>query len=341
MMDCLNEIGSEYSTCEAENSTGILLPFDSERNCVYSGRTAIETVLKEVPHAKKALLPSYCCESMIIPFQRAGIRVEFYPVFYDADMQYQIEVPPDVDVFVWCNYFGFVNEMPELSSFINRGGIIIEDITHSMLSQKQFHAQSDYLVASLRKWEPIFCGGYCAATKGGLHHIPDVKPPEDFVATKKKAMELKTEYLCDHDEEKKAEYLRLFSESNAWLAERYSGLSIDSWSKQYLTSVDTETQIRIRRNNAHVLYQELKDIVDFMFPESQMDCPLFVPILLPNDRNRIRSGLTSRAIYCPIHWPKPKQCESNLYDMELSLVCDQRYNEEDMERIVSVLKCLV
>lgn len=34
----------------------------------------------------------------------------------------------------------------------------------------------------------------------------------------------------------------------------------------------------------------------------------------------------------------PMGCgRSNLYDMELSLICDQRYDESDMEKIVSVL----
>ena len=31
-------------------------------------------------------------------------------------------------------------------------------------------------------------------------------------------------------------------------------------------------------------------------------------------------------------------CESNLYDIEISLVCDQRYSEADMMRIVKTIK---
>ena len=47
--------------------------------------------------------------------------------------------------------------------------------------------------------------------------------------------------------------------------------------------------------------------------------------------------LISKEIYCPVHWPKPKQIPiglSNvLYEQELSLVCDQRYDKKDMMRI--------
>ncbi len=231
--------------------------------------------------------------------------------------------------------------MPDLSSFKENGGIIIEDITHSFLSEQQYHSQSDYLVASLRKWEPIYCGGYCAATKGKLQYIPDTEPSEDFIQLKQQAMKLKAEYLIDHDEKKKPEFLRMFGESNSWLAENYSGLSIDSWSKEYMSTVDIQKQRAVRCSNAHVLYDGLKDEVQFMFSEEDMECPLFVPILLGEDRDRIRRGLTENSIYCPIHWPKPQYCESNLYDIELSLVCDQRYNEEDMMRIIKVLKELL
>ena len=340
-MSGFNEIGSEFGCLTDNKGKGIILPNDSNYAFVFSGRTAIETVLKNIPNVKKAMLPSYCCESMIIPFHKSGIEVVFYDVCYKDGLNIKVDIADDVDILLWCNYFGFRLEMSDISSFKERGGIVIEDITHSFLSEDQYHKQADYLVASLRKWEPINSGGYCAATKGKLQYIPDTEPSNDFIRIKQQAMKLKAEYLIDHDELKKPEFLRMFGESNSWLAENYSGLSIDSWSKEYLSTVDIQRQREVRCSNAQVLYGGLKGKVQFLFPEESMDCPLFVPILLRRDRDRIRRGLTENSIYCPIHWPKPPGCESNLYDMELSLICDQRYNEEDMMRIVTVLKELI
>ena len=76
-----------------------------------------------------------------------------------------------------------------------------------------------------------------------------------------------------------------------------------------------------------------------MFDIENMDCPLFVPVIIKNGkRDVIRKKLVDNEIYCPVHWPHPDaNCESNLYEMELSLVCDQRYGREDMQRIVDVL----
>lgn len=315
------EIGSEFHRMPFENGHGLALPLSG--SLVFSGRTAIEAVLKRIPEAHTALLPSYCCDSMIVPFRNAGIGVSFYKVEWDEGLR--IEIDGTADILLWCNYFGFKNEMPDFS------GVIVEDITHSLFSKVPSHPQSDYLVGSLRKWEPINCGGYCSVEMIGE------EPSEEFIELKKTAMEMKTEYLQEPKAEKKEQFLKLFGNSNHWLAENYSGRIIDPFSRDYLERIDVEKQREKRRNNARVLYEGLINNVQFMFSEKDMDCPLFVPILVPH-RNEVRAHLTKNEIYCPVHWPRPEGCESNIYEQELSLICDQRYGTEDMKRIVSVIK---
>lgn len=314
------EIGSEFHRMPFENGHGLTFPRPG--SLVFSGRTAIEAVLHRLPDVHTALLPSYCCDSMIVPFRDAGIDVKFYQIDWDNGLK--VEINGLADISLWCNYFGFKKEMPELSS------VVVEDITHSILSTTSSHSRSDYLVASLRKWEPINCGGYCSVK------MDREAPPDEFVRLKSAAMELKKDYLEDMDPEKKPQFLSMFGESNHWLAEHYSGLSIDSFSRDFLMRIDVEHQRRIRRENARVLYEGLSGKVQFMFPIEDMDCPLFVPVLLPN-RDEVKAHLTKNEIYCPVHWPKPNGCDSNIYDLELSLICDQRYGIEDMERIVSVI----
>lgn len=315
------EIGSEYPKCEYESGNGLTFP--EPGSLVFSGRTAIEAVLNCIPVANTALLPSYCCDSMIEPFRKAGLSIDFFDVNFDKD--FYIGSLKSSDVLLWNNYFGFELDMPEFD------GIIIEDITHSLFSKKQYYQRSDYYVASIRKWEPVLSGGYCS--------IPTSysEPPQEFLDKKLRAMELKAAYL-DGAPTRKESYLSLFQESNEWLANNYSHLSIDDYSREYLEHVDVVEQRAIRRSNAEVLYRELEGKVQFMFSIEQMDCPLFVPILLPNNRDRVKKHLIENNIYCPVHWPHPNaDCESNIYDMELSLICDQRYGEEDMMRIVDTI----
>lgn len=334
----IREIGSEFHKAENEPGKGLEYPFNG--SLVFSGRTAIETVIREL-QINKIIIPSYCCESMIDPFTAKGIQVDFFDVYYQDGLKINIAIPEDADAVLWCNYFGFHVEMPDLSQFICRGGIVIEDITHSFLSHQQFNLQSHYLIASLRKWEPLICGGYCAAVNGKKLHVPTVKPPKDFVVQKQTAMCMKQEYLLDGNETKKEEYLKLFAESNRWLADHYHGLMIDEESYGYLSNTDIKRHRKQRIKNAKVLYAglEYNSIVKPLFHIEQMDCPLFVPVVLDRVyRDDLRKCLTANKIYCPIHWPHPKDdCKSNLYDSELSLICDQRYDETDMIKIISII----
>ena len=320
------EIGSEFHFMPFENGTGLFLP--KEGSLVFSGRTAIEAVLKQIPDAKTALLPSYCCDSMIDPFRKAGIKYAFYDVNYDGGLK--ISVQGKADILLWCNYFGFKTEMPDF------GGTIIEDITHSLLSDFPCHDKSSFLVASLRKWMPLYCGGYCSVSVKGYS-----LPTDSFIKGKCHAMRLKSAYLDDSDISKKQIFLTEFLNTNAWLAENYHGLLIDPFSEEYIKKADIDSQRQKRRKNAHVLYTGLEGKVNFLFPESAMDCPLFVPVVI-NNRDCVKKQLASKGIFCPSHWPHPNaDCNSNLYGAELSLICDQRYSEDDMQRIVAAINDII
>lgn len=341
----MKEIGSEYyyeKLKSTENNAfhGVSNVRDSA--FVFSGRTAIETVLLNEPYVKKAMLPAYCCDSMIEPFRKADIECFFYEVTYDDGLSVHVDIPENVDLLLWCNYFGFKIEMPDFSEFVRRGGIIVEDITHSFFSSKQCDNQSHYLVASLRKWGPLLSGGYCANRYTKLKYKPTDAPGSEYLAQKREAMLLKREYLYENKKLDKELFLHKFSESNRWLTENYSRLRIDNESRIIFERLDRQETVRIRRQNATILYEGLKDIssVSFLFKEDDMDCPLFVPVVMEKkNRDSIRRILIENDIYCPIHWPKPNdETESNLYDMELSLICDQRYEESDMRKIVEVFR---
>lgn len=341
----MREIGSEFSVesffKSAEVQRQLVIPEIDKGEFVFSGRTAIETVLMNELSIHKALLPSYCCDSMIEPFRKAGIEVSFYSVSYDNGIKIDLNAGTDADCILWCNYFGFNSLMPNISTFIKRGGIVIEDITHSLYSRKQFHKQSQYLVASLRKWEPLICGGYCLDRMKRLANVPKDKPSECFLRHKRKAMILKSRYIAGENGISKQEFLNMYNTANEWLSENYSGLSIDEYSQYYLNQVDYVSHRQRRIDNAKVLYNGLKkhSDIEFLFQIKDMDCPLFVPIIVKDGkRDKIRKKLIANEIYCPVHWPRPNAvCDSNLYDIELSLVCDHRYNEADMQRIVDVL----
>lgn len=335
------EIGSEFSNYKDDGLNFIMPEKIKDYVFTFSGRTAIDVVLKNLPHIKKAFLPSYCCDSIIEPFRESNIEVCFYNVSYQNEFQIEMNIPQDVDLLLWCNYFGYKNNMPNLDYFIDRGGIIVEDITHSLYSQQKYDSQSHFLVASLRKWGPLFCGGYCASINTLLQYKPIKQPLASFKDNKKLAMDLKEQYLIDKSNIKKEKYMALFSKCNKWLSKNYLNLRIDDESKKILFRSNNESIRDKRIANARCLHEGLKNNmnIEMLFDISDIDCPLFVPIIIKNGKRKYyQKKLIKNKIYCPIHWPHPNEkCESNLYELELSLVCDQRYSKIDMEKIISIL----
>lgn len=338
------EIGSEYHYEILKlNKEEVHLKFEVvDDTYTFSGRTAIENILKNLSGIHKALLPSYCCDSMVVPFRVANIEVEYYDVFWNTDFNVNCEIKNDIDLVLWCNYFGFRQNMPDFGNFIDRGGIVIEDITHSYLSGNPFHPQSQYIVASIRKWFPLMCGGYCASKIGKLQYKPNIEVPVEYIKMKMLAMKQKAMYLDNGDEKLKEQYMKNYSLSNHWLAEYYSKTKIDSDSLEYLRSIDFVSVKKRRIENASIIYRylyEQKKIFP-MFHKKDMDCPLFVPIICrtKTEREKLRQKLIAEKIYCPVHWPKPNcNCKSNIYDLELSLLCDQRYCIDDMKRMMKII----
>ncbi len=76
--------------------------------------------------------------------------------------------------------------------------------------------------------------------------------------------------------------------------------------------------------------------VQLLYKLAPGDCPLFVPIII-DDRDNKRKKLINNQIYLPVHWHNELNIDNKIYEKELSLVCDQRYNEEDIKEYIDTL----
>ena len=154
-------------------------------------------------------------------------------------------------------------------------------------------------------------------------------------------MDRKQDYLTGVSDSK--DYLELFEEAEDFL-DHCGIMGSCQQDIQLAGQLDSAFIRSRRRENALVLLESLKDLA--LFPEVlENDCPMFVPVLLPDQkiRDQLRRYLISREIYCPVHWPVSQfhvlsEKDRVLYDRSLSIVCDQRYDREDMKRIVEAIK---
>ena len=179
------EIGSEFWQYDGEllSDNTKFWNIGKDRKFLLSGRTAIYFVLQEIlkkQKVEKVYLPSYSCHSMAQPFLESDIKVEYYDVAFEDSLKYNIDTEKDCDIFFAMNYFGYTATNMEnyIKKFKDRGITVIEDITHSILSEKKYSVYSDYLVGSLRKWFPIASGGIAISMEKDFNYYQ--QPFMDF-----------------------------------------------------------------------------------------------------------------------------------------------------------------
>ncbi len=330
------EIGSEYWNVPTAEQVCKLFPETTQ--WFPSGRSALQGIIKDIKREKRihtVAMPSWCCKSMIIPFLREGIEVHFYPVYWNKNLIQEMTM--DSDVLFIMNYFCYSSAAPDISGY---SGIIIRDVTHSIFSAT--YNDADYSFGSLRKWCSVWTGGY-AWSKDGHALAMDEADDHGYTILRERAMRLKNGFI---DNEgfgiTDKEYLRIYREAEECL-ETIGIVPAADRDIRLAEMLDVEMIKARRRSNAKILRNAFSDLL--IFPEmNDTDCPMFVPILVPDGkRDGFRRYLIQNDIYCPVHWPvsehhKLDERELYIYQNEMSLVCDQRYTEEDMQRIVVTLR---
>ena len=348
------ETGSEYWEYDGElkKDNTRFWNFGKDTKFVLSGRTAIFYILKNIlleKNVKKAYLPSYSCKSMEIAFIDLGIEVEYYDVYFNENLKYNIDLENDSDIFFAMNYFGYseTNMEEYIKKFKEKGKIVIEDITHSILSKKRYSEYSDFLIASLRKWFPISSGAIAVNLKESFILKLSENTNEKLVTLKDLAMENKRNYINKYEENNildsqkdKDIFLKQYSESNKILENDYQNYKIDENSYKLLMGIDIEEIIKKRRENAKLIYEKLSKNLNIKFLVNNFkedDCLLFVPIILNNKiRDNLRDFLIKNKVYLPIHWPQEEKI-NNIFDKELSLICDQRYSTFQIQQYLDLI----
>lgn len=321
------------------------LPEVYDSSFAFSGRNAIDIALRDILHEKKidtVYVPSYSCISMLQAFIDRGMKVEFYQVGFESGMfTYRIPETDEHSVVLIMSYFGLATDHvhDQIREIHKKGSIVIEDITHSLLRRDSASDESDYVVASLRKWFAIPSGGWIGKRNGSLAEKPSMDS-NHAVKQKISAMHDKYAYLTGKINSKEA-FLEAQATFENDLIHVDRLLKIDDTSLRLLIDTNVENVIAQRRTNARILIEGLGDmaqIMDFPDVDLNMDVPLFLPVFLKtNLRDSLREFLINKGIYCPIHWPEVMGAPAGVRENEISLICDQRYSEGDMLAIVDAI----
>lgn len=351
----MNEIGSEFWTGSTKcGGSGVahLLPAGYDARYVLSGRTALDLIISDAQKTrtiKKAYLPSYCCHTMIEPFVTHAIAIEFYDVIYSSKgIEPIFNDTNDCDIVLLLEYFGFINcETHEFASEQHKKGkLIVCDFTHSLFNLKMEYSCCDYIFGSFRKWFGV-SAGFCAK-RNIWNDFPHLSVNRTYMDLRRNAFDLKQKFIAG-EAVNKSIFLEMFDRAERMLETDYKIYTFDEQEKALLCQGDVDFIRKVRRENAKALISNLLKIddPDIHIPFNMVredECPLFIPIFIQKEkRGKLRDYLIREQIYLPIHWPVSpmhslNKHTSEIYDMELSCICDQRYTIRDMERISDGVK---
>lgn len=333
-------IGGEFAIPHdlmEQNNTAL---FDEVGKYYYSsGRCALYHILKDTENnlnkKREVLLPDYLCDSITNTVVDANFNYSFYHIKSDLHIDLECLKLCDLEnkILLLIDYFG----MTDLSLDIDRikssapNIVIVADCVQAYYSIEKYDA--DYSFSSFRKW--------FACPDGAIVLKKDSSKMNSFIRDSgiwwqyKYAGNILKEYQEFVDDNIA---LRLLEKGEEELDKNYL-CQWNSTSKKLFLNLDKKEIQRKRKENARYLHKKLVEL-NIKHVYSDEGTPLFVPIFIDN-RDEFRRAFFEEKIYTPKHWPistKDKNGVNELYDKELSLICDQRYSIEDMEKQIKVIK---
>lgn len=319
-----------------------------------TGRSAegilVRTIGKNIPDDEKiALVPPFTCNTVIDPFLEYGFQLKTYQLDdhlnTTGEMLRYALVETKAKVVLLHRYFGF-NTLSDctkvIREFSENGIIFIEDHTQSMYcGYAALPAQ--YHFGSLRKWLGVPDGGFAATMSGSLIVRPETEHRE-MIELKLEACRLKCDYM-QWRTDNKDEFRRLYQHAEELMNQQKTPYSMARESIAIQAGTDINALKTKRRDNYKFVYEKLQanKSLSLLTPNVEdKDVPLYLVISAQN-REELQAKLRDQNIFAPILWPRapylPKICKEAeyLYQHALCLPIDQRYDLDDMDRMVSCI----
>lgn len=334
---------------------GYLASLGGDAELYMSGRCALYACLEDIgggSAGKTAYVPSYTCETVLAPYEKAGYRLRFYdidpenmrPVFREGDLE-------GVSVMGLCGYYGFIRYDGSFPGVCHRHGVkVVQDTTHSPYFADP---EADYLAGSLRKWMGVAAGGVAVKRNGRFSAVP-LPPDEEHLKGRYDSFEERSEALRTGDESHDEKASGIFWETELRLRRIFDSYAGDELSERIIRTFDFDGMRERRRRNYMTVLSNLRAPRDFRVVfDTLEDCD--VPshfTVYADDRDSFQQALREKGISSTVYWPRTPASESTegfdelypgaayIYDHVCSIQIDQRYGDDEMRYLASVLNAL-
>jgi hypothetical protein len=272
-------------------------------------------------------MPKYICDSMLAPLKATEIETVFYGLESDFSVSNDVKLESD-DWLLYVNYFGVCSyQENNLLKRFNPFQLILDHSQAFFVPPRECLAT----IYSPRKFFGVPDGGLLVTSLF-------IEEPEEIDTG---SVERCKHLLIRLDSKPEAGYQH-FKDADDSLQKIIQPLRMSKLTDRLLGSVDYIGVKRKRNSNFLTLHRLLKGFNNLMLHESQIDGPLCYPLLL--DDSTVRERLLANRVFVATYWPDVRgkvnvdDFEQRLVDYCLPIPCDQRYDTNDMERIVRIIK---
>ena len=284
-----------------------------------SGRFCLEYVLR-CRHYKKVYVPYFTCDSAIEPIKKLGIRYEFYHI----DKEYRIigEIRlNDGEALMYTNYWGLQDAYCQLLAS-KYGRRLILDYTQAFYSEPIIGIDTFY---SCRKFFGVPDGGYLYTDAQA-----DFAIAQDESYTRMSSLVKRIDISPEAGFQDFHDISSIFHEMPI--------RKMSNFTKRMMGSIDYEHAARRRIDNYNTLQQQLGGR-KLNFGE--------VPMVFPYTSEagqELRRNFIANKVFVAKYWPNVDEwagvhtLETWMANHILPLPIDQRYDVNDMDRIIYLIK---
>ena len=291
--------------------------------CLNSARSCLEYILR-VRQYKKVHIPYYTCEIVKQPFDLLSIPYEFYRI--DKDLE-PVSLPnlKNDEAFLYTNYFGLKQDCVERLA-AHYGKQLIVDNAQAFFAK---HIDSIDTFYSPRKFFGVPDGGYLYIDVFWGNDMPQ-SVSYDRMTHLLKRIDLGAEAGYGD-----------FKKIDEALGQQPI-MQMSKLTEAILAAIDYEKVCRTRKMNFQMLDTALDKTNLLHFEVDDKWVPMVYPYL--TDNCSLKQKLIENKIFVATYWPnvvdwcKEEDWEYKLAQQACFLPVDQRYGEEEMKRILNVLR---
>jgi len=295
-----------------------LIKLNTARNC-------LEYIIR-IKGYTLIYIPYYTCDVILDTVKNLGIAYQFYHVDVQLDPVFDFSIGPN-ECFLYTNYFGLKeNTVKALKEKI---GNLIVDNAQAFFSFALPGVDTFY---SCRKFFGVPDGAYLQLnSQDRLTLASDVSVSRFSHLIKRIDLGAEGGYSD-------------FIANNVDLEDNEIK-NMSALSQRMMKSIDYAACQEARNDNFNHLHRSLSSYNELTIDPNSVNGPMAYPLLVPH--HGLKTRLIAEKIFVPTYWPNVFDWVSSdsdefyLAEHLLALPIDHRYDRDDMNRIVDILKELL